>query len=56
MWIFRLSGIGALVAAYLSTKIKTPEQIKFEDIFEEEEMDGEENAESSDTVVDRQHA
>ncbi|KAK9449354.1 major facilitator superfamily domain-containing protein [Limtongia smithiae] len=33
VWIFRLSGLGALVAAYLSTKIKNPDELRVEDVF-----------------------
>ncbi|KAK9247146.1 major facilitator superfamily domain-containing protein [Lipomyces tetrasporus] len=33
VWIFRLSGLGAIVAAYLSTKIKTPDQLSEEDMM-----------------------
>ncbi|KAK9234162.1 major facilitator superfamily domain-containing protein [Lipomyces kononenkoae] len=32
VWIFRLSGLGAIVAAYLSAKIKTPDQLTVEDM------------------------
>ncbi|KAK9384719.1 major facilitator superfamily domain-containing protein [Lipomyces mesembrius] len=44
VWIFRLSGLGAIVAAYLSTKIKTPDQLTVEDmtfdgLSEEESID-----------------
>ncbi|KAK7207490.1 major facilitator superfamily domain-containing protein [Myxozyma melibiosi] len=50
VWIFRLSGFGALVAAYLSTKIKTPDQIKLEDIFDEQEEEEEEGGEENEDV------
>ncbi|KAK9462089.1 major facilitator superfamily domain-containing protein [Lipomyces oligophaga] len=46
VWVFRLSGFGALVAAYLATKIKTPDQIQLADVFEDEgdETDGREDS------------
>ncbi|KAK9466011.1 major facilitator superfamily domain-containing protein [Lipomyces arxii] len=50
VWVFRLSGIGALVAIYLSTKIKTPDQLEFSDVFSSSDADDSDTLDVSNNI------